>query len=70
MKKYVVWPGHVRSENDRDIHHIGYDDLIKLYGLAPSECILGNHDYPSHLYENLIPLRPRSKGDYKIGEKS
>lgn len=38
-----VHPGKVISRNDGDIHYITFNQLCKLYGLNPNDCI--NADY-------------------------
>lgn len=71
--KYLVIPGIVRSINDGDIHFIGYNTLIRLYGVNPKECIPGSY-LDIHKWQNdylikkhgLIVLGPRSDGDYRL----
>ena len=48
MKKYnIIHPGYVRSQNDGEMHRIGYLQLIRLYRLNPSDCLIA--DWPEHM---------------------
>lgn len=61
MKKYLLFPGFVRSETDGDCHFIGARQLADLYSVPFHECIVGDcFEYP-----NLISLRPRRDGEYR-----
>jgi hypothetical protein len=68
MKKYLVCPGTVRSLNDGDIHHIGFMDLCRLYGVSPDESVnIENVRAPQRgQYDGLIKLFPRESGDYTL----
>lgn len=62
MKKFVVCPGHVWSE-DGDTHFINYRQLIKLYNVNHSDCVLFKYSKPKN-QDGLIYLKPKSNGDY------
>lgn len=67
MKKYLICPGYVISKNDGDRHYISAHQLMRLYKVKPSECVISNDpDVPTSLLANLLPLRPRYDGDYCI----
>lgn len=40
QKKYLVRPSKVVSKNDGDVHHISAQQLIRLHGVNPQECIV------------------------------
>jgi hypothetical protein len=65
--KYVIWPGHVVSENDRDVHYITYRRLIQLYGVNPADCIRGGGRLDQQLSEgvkgDLIHLGVQREGE-------
>ncbi len=63
-KKYLVLPGRVLSKNDQDYHFIGADQLMRLYGVSPAECII--HKERMSIPEGLIPLAPDYHGEYKV----
>lgn len=73
--KYLVLPGYVSSQNDGDRHFIGAAQLIRLYGVHPSECRILSWDdeaYETKIKQiekenpNVIRLRPRYRGDYTL----
>ena len=71
MKKYLIVPDFVTSNNDGDRHFISAQQLIKLYGVDAEECHVASH--PAHLEgfniggENpLIILAPRYDGNYQL----
>ena len=63
--KYAVYPGMIRSRNDGDWHYVGAAQLIRLYGVRPSECLIvvDDRDRMGGRGEGLIPLHPQH--DYK-----
>jgi len=68
MKRiFLVFPGHVKSINDGDIHYIGFAKLCNLYGVDITKCI--NADYYEGIrgvrLRDTIPLTVRSGGDYR-----
>jgi len=63
MKKYIIHPGFVFSASDRNKHYVGYMQLIRLYGLTPSECVM--FDPNQRMPGGLTHLGPqRRKSDY------
>ena len=66
MKKYLVIEDTIVSKHDNDTHFIDANQLIKLYGVKRSECIivkLGQNVRNVNV-GNLIILKPRYNGDY------
>lgn len=68
MKRYAIHPGIVDSKTDRDSHYISSNALMRLYNLAPSQCIIWDEDRPDTIrgrrWEDYIHLFPRYHGDY------
>lgn len=72
--KYLVIADYVRSKYDGDMHFITCAKLIKLYGVKEKECICLDNghksippiDFYHRRYGELIELRPRYNGDYRI----
>lgn len=73
--KYVVCPDLVTSKTDRDRHYIGASQLMMLYGVSPSECVIYEpmKDWPEAYYrmaeerhKGLIRLEPRYDGKYEL----
>lgn len=70
MKKYLICPGWVVSENDGQRHFINSNQLIRLYGVKPEECsIAASKSREIGFSKDLIRLRPRYDGNYKLTEK-
>ena len=74
-KKYLLYPGHVRSKNDGDWHYISASKLAALYKVSMQECIVVKHtdDWFSVFetddeYPDLIKLFVKWNGDYIIPE--
>lgn len=71
-KKYIVFSGPITSKNDKDVHHISANQLIKLYNVKKEECIILNRkDYGSDLRSSGLRgsykiLEPRYSGDYSM----
>lgn len=69
-KKYVIHSGYVYSKTNREKHFIGIMQLVRLYGVSPSECHFDNfHDITGMYAEfpkGMIHLYPRSDGNYKL----
>lgn len=61
--KYNVWPGYVRSKNDGQTHYIGPGQLMRLYNVSPSECVIR-----SNTHKGLIDLKPSYEGNYSLEE--
>jgi len=69
-KKYAIHPGQVQSKSDGEIHFISAYQLMDLYGLARSECVIWDTRKPSS-YAGLDPddyvhLYPIYDGDYNL----
>lgn len=65
MKKYTVHPGYVTSKHDGEEHFIGAEPLMRLYRVAPADCIVIPWDRPSPIRTTgTIHLYPRYNGDY------
>ena len=69
IKKYLLCPGTVFSENDDDIHYISPLKLQKLYNVPMEECVIDNKTLPPKLRNGLIRLEPDYTGEYKIPEE-
>jgi len=66
MKKYIIYPGYVESKNDKEAHYITAHQLINLYQIKQSECIIYNeHSIILEENKNLIELFPLKNGNYK-----
>lgn len=67
-KKYVVYPGFVQSRHDGDVHYITARQLMHLYGVRLSDCVVAQSDTDllGRDFTGLIPLRPRYDGDYRL----
>jgi len=66
-KKYVICPGWIVSQNDGDRHFITAQQLIRLYGVNPKECIVRRErDNVLPWHKELKWLRPKYNGDYQI----
>ena len=65
--KYILYPGEVYSVNDGQRHYVTANQLMKLYGVSPRNCVLF-HDY-AQFSSDMIPLHPRSDGNYEIPQK-
>lgn len=64
MYKYVIHPGFVISKNDGDRHYVTANQLIRLYGVNPRECLVaGRTALPS---DDLIHLHPQYSGNYEL----
>jgi hypothetical protein len=72
MKKYLVIGEYVRSKVDGDMHYVSAPELARLYGVNPEECIFDRSEYFNKGFrkgcENLIVLRPRYDGKYRLPE--
>lgn len=66
MKKYIVYPGYVRSPHDKDTHFVSFQELCHLYGVRAEECVRYT-DKSSVLgldLDKFIHLHVRSNGNY------
>lgn len=71
MRKYIVHPGPVYSKNDFDRHHISAGQLMRLYGVSVSECLVcahcqGRKMLPCVRDAGYVHLYPRSDGNYEL----
>lgn len=69
--KYVLHPGYIRSKSDGDLHFIGVSQLLRLYDVKRSECIVWDVNFPERNGFSLNSpdykhLYPKSNGDYYI----
>lgn len=66
---YAVHPGNVSSRNDGDRHYIGFDELIRLYGVSYKDCVLWDIGRPETFFqrrwEDYVHLFPREDGNYQ-----
>jgi len=74
--KYAVCSGPVISEYDGEKHVVPCSELVHLYGVSPSECIMIPWDGPErdHLLRRaknlgLTFLRSRDDGNYVLPEE-
>jgi len=69
MREYLVVPGYITSKADGDLHYVNANELIRLYGVDPRECVIWKNP-PSWITEpyikGLIVLNPRYDGDYSL----
>lgn len=63
MKKYLLCPGYVISNNDGEVHYITEEQLIRLYGVNRNDYVSIKDLKGS---TSLISLRPRPSGIYRI----
>jgi hypothetical protein len=64
--KYALHPDRILSKTDRQIHKIGYEQLISLYGLKQEDCILfEKSDRLKHDVNKYIHLFPLFNGNYE-----
>lgn len=67
VPKYILMPGYIISKHDGQEHYIKANDLARLYGVSMSECVIAPSKQEGWKPGmNMILLRPRSDGDYKI----
>ena len=67
IKKYLLYPGKVYSQNDGDVHNISGYQLAKLYNVNLSECCMADSIAARKgQLEHLIKLKPRFDGDYTL----
>lgn len=64
-KKWLVLSDYIISRNDGDRHLISCQQLVKLYGVNPKECVFGRIG-DGKKYPNLPILAPRYDGDYTL----
>lgn len=64
MKRFVIHPGPVVSKTDGQLHHVTASELMRLYHVPASECVIARASFPGgrdlrRYPKNLIHLRPR-----------
>jgi hypothetical protein len=69
--KYIVYDGEVKSKKDGDIHYISHQQVIRLFGVNPIECLLVNRPdwfrgYAPEFLKTLRILQPKQDGDYNL----
>lgn len=67
VKRYAVVPGRIPGNNG-DVHYIGAQQLMRLYGVKPEECVVLSEHMPPSFGRDLIVLRPVIGGRYKLPE--
>lgn len=67
MKRFLLYPGYVRSRYDGDRHYISGGQLARLYRIDPAECVVYSEHpaFRSPERDALIPLFPREDGQYE-----
>ena len=73
MVKYLVCPGTVISKSDGDEHFISAGQLMRLYGVKPTECVVmptGSARRGWTEPAGLIHLRPSYHGNYELPKGS
>ena len=71
-KKYLIMPGKMMSKNDKDVHFITAEQLIRLYNVDRRECDIVKLDEKGlPILQGLdinkyIILGPRYDGNYQI----
>jgi hypothetical protein len=71
MIKYLICPGMVTAKKDGDRHYITANQLIRLYKVNPSECVvMPKNNKGCRPGEELIMLAPDYSGQYIIPQKN
>lgn len=65
MKRFILFPGTVRSSSDGQRHFIGAVQLARCYEVNRAECVTYTNSLGSEYDHSLIPLHPRDDGRYK-----
>ena len=70
MEKYILYPGYVLDDSNNGRHYVFAYELVKLYGVKWSECIvcLPGKELMKGIKKCLISLHPRSDGNYELKE--
>ena len=69
MRRYILYPGDMKSKNDTDWHFIDAGRLAELWGVRMSDCFVcrdGNHERGVDLSQDYRHLTPRFDGDYRL----
>ena len=65
-KRFLIMPGKIVSKNDKQVHFVSGKQLITLYGVEESECVIYQGAvHKGHDFSSLLQLAPRYRGDYK-----
>ena len=71
MVKYLLCPGWIQSQTDGDWHYVKANQLITLYKVNPSECIVMPKNIAGYSpSDELIILSPKYNGQYIVPEKA
>lgn len=70
---YALYPGPVISASDGQLHEVSAHELARLYQVSMADCVVVHERDMSESWlraharrsAKLIPLRPRSDGDYR-----
>lgn len=67
MKRFLLYPGYVRSRYDGDRHYVSGGQLARLYNVNPIECVIYSEHpaFRNREHDCLIPLFPREDGQYE-----
>lgn len=70
-KKYAVHPEKVKSKTDGQFHFISAHQLMKLFKVDPTDCVVCHRFHPVMGIKNsdYIHLSPQYDGNYKIKEQ-
>ena len=70
--RYVMHSGHIRSENDGDLHFISASRLCQLYGLSHKQRhnVIYYHEKCYKRRPGDIHLHPKNDGDYSLTPKN
>jgi hypothetical protein len=76
VKRYLILPGKVFSKEDGQLHHVSAEELMRLYSVAPEECVVlrnegvhGRVGLDNEFLDSLLWLAPRYDGDYHISQE-
>ena len=66
-KKYLIFPGTIRSKRDGDEHYVTAHDIIYLYRVNHMECIIIRDKYDLRGIDQweYIHLEPNWRGEYE-----
>lgn len=67
--RYVLCPGHIRSQHDGQSHYVGAGQLARLYGVALRDCVVFDPQRAGtaeHYPPDWTWLGPRFDGRYEL----
>ena len=68
--RYLLCPGNVMSKTDRQYHHVGAQDLARLYGVRMDQCEVRPERMLARFgwrpAAGVIELHPRFDGNYSL----